>query len=46
MISKMLIIVYLIAGIFAQIPEEKVESIPGYGPEGYIFDKFGVYSGW
>lgn len=45
MISKMLFITYLIVGIFAQIPGDKVDSIPGYGPEGYKFD-FGVYSGW
>ena len=42
----MLIISYLVVGIFAQITADKVNSIPGYGPEGYKFDKFGVYSGW
>jgi len=46
MISKVFTIIYLVAGIFAQIPVEKVTSLPDYGPEGYVFDKFGVYSGW
>jgi len=46
MISKMFIIGYLVVGIFAQIPAEKVDSLPDYGPEGFVFDKYGVYSGW
>jgi hypothetical protein len=46
MFSKMLITVCLIAGIFAQIPGEQVNSLPGYGPDGLVFDKWGVYSGW
>ena len=37
---------YLIAGIFAQVPEEIVNSLPDYGPAGFVFDKYDVYSGW
>jgi len=46
MFSKMLIVTCLIAGIFAQIEEERVNSLPDYGPEGFVFDKYGVFSGW
>jgi len=46
MFSKMLMTAYLIAGIFAQVPEEIVNSLPDYGPAGFVFDKYDVYSGW